>query len=269
MLIERLIVTALRDSSPYKLKLVSDMLTICDVRVGPTEDKHMVPLDSGIYSVGIDNDDESVAITICKPDVVQAEPGKEIGEISIDGAVIGAYDAELFSKVFDADAEAFYDWGEGAFDVAESIRIFRESIEPYEFACIPTQLDGVFRIIQLTENGRTVGVRLSALLPASEASDMFVAFQFHLAAASTRIEVWLDPVYDDESILDSIVDELEEFAVDKFIADIESVELAVQVDEELLPGQDVDLSKLPATWKSDRKNFCESLRRIMVAHKIT
>ncbi len=254
-----------------KIRLIGNSLSLCDVRCGPTEDKVLVDLDSGAYTLAVENDDESVSVTICKSGVRRPAPGADIGELSIDGGVLGAYDTQLFTERFGADAVGFYEWGESLFEATDAVQVYRDSIEPHEFACIPTSFDGIFRLTELTQGDSRVGVRLSATMPASQETDYFVAFQFFFASASTRVEAWLDPVYDDESILDTINDSLEEAlghdvdvaAVEKFISEIGSIELAVQIDEELNPGQSLDLSVIPDTWRSDSSSFCRFLREAM------
>jgi hypothetical protein len=262
----------LKGTVPDEIRLISDSLTLCDVRCGPTEDKMVVQLGCGVYAVAVENYDESVAVMICRSGAKYLAHGAELGEVSIDGGVLGAYDSALFTEIFGADAEDFYDWGESLFEVAEDVRVFSDSIEPYEFAYIPTCLDGVFLITELIQDDCRVGVRLSTSFSESQVAEKDRMFKFFFASASTSVEVWLDPVYDDEDILDCIVDSLGEVlgrdvevaAVEKFISEIESIELAMQTDEELSPRRSLDLLSFPTTWKSDRISFCKYLREVML-----
>lgn len=255
-----------------EIRLVSDSLTLCDVRCGPTEDKQTLKLDSGVYALAVESGADSVSVTICRSDANQPETGDELGELSIDGGVLGAYDPALFSDVFEANAEDFYDWGESVLDVTEGVRVFRDSIEPYEFACVPTGLDAVFLITELVQNDRRVGVRLNASFPESQAAEDDPMFQFFIVSASTDIDVWLASFYDEEDILDSIADSLDEdferesgkAAVDTFISEIESIEFVVEIDEKRSRRQSLDLSDYPATRRSDSGYFCRYLRKVML-----
>ena len=177
----------------------------------------------------------------------------------------------MYSEIFGDDAETFYDWGDALFEASDAVRVYGQAIAPYEFACVPTSLDAEFSLTELTDGDRRVGVRLQASIPDDQATGTFITFQFLLADPSARIEIWLDPVYDDESILDCVVDELGEAMghdvslaeAMRFIARIESIEHAVQIDEDLAPSRVVDLPIDPADWKSDGARFCEYLRRVM------
>jgi hypothetical protein len=258
-------------TASHRIEISGDSLTLCDVRCGPTEDKLAVEIGRGTYSVVIRNDDESVWITICRSDVQSPEDGDELGEISIDGGVLGAYDTDLLDKVFSADAEEFYHWGDSLFEVGDEISIYHDSIKPYQFACIPTFCDGVFRLIELRHGGARVGVGLRVPLAADQEPEDFLMFQFHLNTASTCAEVWLDPVYDNEDILDCLIDSLQEVhdqdvdsgAVDRFIAAITSIDFAKQEGESLLPKQHLELSKFSPGWNSNSAAFCEFLLKVM------
>lgn len=258
-------------TASHEIELSGDSLTLCDVRCGPTEDKLAVDLGRGTYSLSIRNEDESVWITVCRSDVQSPAYGDELGEISIDGGVLGAYDTDMFGRVFNAEVEDFYNWGESLFEVGDEIRIYRDSIEPYEFACIPTFCDGVFRLIELRHGGARIGVSLRVPLATDQEPEDFLMFQFLLNTASTSAEVWLDPVYDNEDILDCLIDSLQEVheqdvdsgTVDKFVATITSIEFAKQKGETLLPKQHLDLSQFSSRWKSGSAAFCEFLSETM------
>lgn len=262
----------MKGAEPDEIRIVSDSLTLCDVRCGPTEDKQIVQLDSGVYTLAVEDHDESVSVTICQSGVEHPAHGAALGEVSIDGGVLGAYDTELFSDVFGFEAEKFYNWGESVFEATEVVRVFCDSIEPYEFAYIPTRLDGVFLITELTQDDCRVGVRLSASFSESQVAEDHLMFQFFFASASTNVEVWLDPVYDDEDILDCIIDSLEEVlgrdvdvvGVENFISKIESIALAIQIGEDSSPKQSLDLSSFSPSWKSGRNYFCKFLRKVML-----
>lgn len=254
-----------------EITVAGNSLTLCDVRIGPTEDKVAFDVESGTYSLMYEWDGESYTGYVCEKGVRDSTPGKVLGEIAIDGSVVGVYDSRLFEQVFNGRPETFYDWGDSNFEPAKVIRVYRESIAPYEFACIPTFNDGTFEIVELTQQNRRVGVCIKYVAPEYQGLDEDIMFQFFLRSASGEVELWLDIAYDDESIADCLLEslhgdgeqEVNAKSAVRFIASIDAISFVKHEGEAASPKDSLTLEDCPESWRSGISEFCEFLSNVM------
>ncbi len=245
-------------------------MTLCDVRVGPTEDKLVFDIPSGIYRFHVDEDSNPRRVTLHSGTLEDARPGELIGRLSVDGAAVGAYDSSLLDQHFSSQPEQFYEWGESELEPDEHVRIYRGSIAPHEFALIPTFVDGTFDIVELTTGGVRSGVFLQRSESPDRESTVIADYRFVLKTDDVELEVWLAETYDDESIADSLIEALEwdvsESAdaayAEKFLAATRSIAFVRHVGEEASGIMQADGW---AEADAGIDGFCKFVLRIMQA----
>ncbi len=194
--------------------MYSGLMSLCDMRLGPTEDGYEIPVSKGVYEIYfcennrfyliLNKAEKKIDLDVCENKSLESVMG-----------VIGIYDTICIKKEFNNSIEEVFDW----VDINHSDKINDEfiSIETNsnnKILCFPLSLDGEdIGLDTLSKEGEIQGTKLYINQPVlfSGVSDDVLYCYSLTTDENSQIEITLSLDFDDESIFDEVATSLTEY----------------------------------------------------------
>lgn len=180
------------------------------MRIGPSEDGLNLSLDSGLYQVYQQDKTEFITVyRISKSHLLDFDKTIYVGEVDTSMCLFGMFDLHEFKKEF-GGFEAIYEWGFDEISQDQGLGIFDfKTLNNNVLVCIQNESDKPVEIRALYSSDVIVGYEfLFSGVDLDKEVDPLSDYKFELFFRGVKILLYISKEYDDESIADTLIDEV-------------------------------------------------------------